>query len=156
MNEIEERCAALLRQLRKKRGLTLRECEVESQGKFKAVVMGSYERGTRAISLERLQELSDFYQVPIQYFFSQERSSGASDNRRYTFDLRRLKNSPYSDIGFDRVSEFLRHYMERRHDWNGEVLSIRQSDGELLTLISGDSEIIEKLQFHGAFFKLRD
>jgi transcriptional regulator with XRE-family HTH domain len=70
MIEIEARCAQLLRQLRKTRGMTLRDCEEESGGRFKAVVMGSYERGTRAISLQRLQEIADFYQVPIQYFFA--------------------------------------------------------------------------------------
>lgn len=91
MIEVEERCALLIRELRKKKGLTLKECEELSRGRFKAVVMGSYERGTRAISLERLQEIADFYEVPIQYFFGSDTSKIIE--RIFTFDLRRMKNS---------------------------------------------------------------
>lgn len=155
MVEIEERCATLLRQLRNKRGLTLRECEIESGGKFKAVVMGSYERGTRAISLERLQEIAEFYEVPVQYFFDQLEKPPYTEDKKYTFDLRKLKNSPYFDASFARVAELLKYYMEKRRDWNGEILSIRKTDGEMLALISGDSKVIEKLELHGIFFDLK-
>ncbi len=147
MLEIEERCASLIRELRKKRGLTLKECEELSQGRFKAVVMGSYERGTRAISLERLQEIADFYEVPIQYFFGSDSSKVVE--RIFTFDLRRMKNSGYTEEGFERVKALLSHFITMRGDWNGEVLSIRQGDGNILTAVSNDKEIVAKLDFHG-------
>lgn len=147
MLEIEERCASLIRELRKKRGLTLKECEELSQGRFKAVVMGSYERGTRAISLERLQEIADFYVVPIQYFFGSDSSKVVE--RIFTFDLRRMKNSGYTEEGFERVKALLSHFITMRGDWNGEVLSIRQGDGNILTAVSNDKEIVAKLDFHG-------
>lgn len=147
MIEVEERCALLIRELRKKKGLTLKECEELSRGRFKAVVMGSYERGTRAISLERLQEIADFYEVPIQYFFGSDTSK--INERIFTFDLRRMKNSSYTEEGIDRVKAMLSHFIAMRGDWNGEVLSIRQSDGDILTAVSSDKDIVAKLDFHG-------
>ena len=147
MIEIEERCALLIRELRKKKGLTLKECEELSQGRFKAVVMGSYERGSRAISLERLQEIADFYQVPVQYFFADDTSHQLE--RKFTFDLRRMKNSTYTEEGFDRIKALLSHFIRMRGDWNGEILSIRRGDGEILVAVSSDKEIIAKLDFHG-------
>ncbi len=147
MIEIEEQCASLIRELRKRKGLTLKECEELSQGRFKAVVMGSYERGTRAISLERLQEIADFYQVPIQYFFGSETSQPLE--RIFTFDLRKMKNSSYREESLDRVKALLSHFITMRGDWNGEVLSIRQADGNILTAISSDKDIVAKLDFHG-------
>lgn len=151
MIEIEERCAALIRDLRKRKGLTLKECEELSQGRFKAVVMGSYERGTRAISLERLQEIADFYEVPIHYFFAPP--SPLQERRSYTFDLRKVKSSRYTEEGFERVKALLSHFITMRGDWNGEFLSIRLNDGEILTAISNDREIIAKLDFHGYLMK---
>lgn len=147
MIEIEARCATLIRELRKKRGLTLKQCEELSQGRFKSVVMGSYERGTRAISLERLQEIADFYEVPIHYFFG--RPVEKPMNRSFAFDLRKMKSSQYSEEGFERVKALLSHLISMRGDWNGEILTIRLSDGELLPAVSNDKEIIAKLDFHG-------
>jgi transcriptional regulator with XRE-family HTH domain len=152
MVEIEERCARLVRQLRRKKGLTLRQCEEQSGGKFKAVVMGSYERGTRAISLERLQEIADFYEVPIQYFFNESGAKSAHEGLVLTFDLRKIKLSTFKDEAMEAVENLLGHFLRLRNDWNGEVLSIRQSDGHLLPTISRDPEIIEKMRFHGYFF----
>jgi hypothetical protein len=152
MVEIEERCARLVRQLRRNKGLTLRQCEEQSEGKFKAVVMGSYERGTRAISLERLQEIADFYQVPIHYFFNDGHEKSSTEESVLTFDLRKIKLSTFKDEAMEAVENLLTHYLRLRNDWNGEVLSIRKSDGELLSTISRDSEIIEKMRFHGYFF----
>lgn len=145
MVEIEKRCAQLLRELRKKRGLTLRECEEASNGRFKAVVVGSYERGTRAISIERLQELADFYQVPIQYFFEVGQKSVKSEISRYLFDLRKLEQSRTFDKSLERTAQVLLYFTRLRGDWNGEVLSIRSSDGDLLPLMTEDSHIVTKL-----------
>ena len=152
MVEIEERCAQLVRQLRRGKGLTLRQCEEQSEGRFKAVVMGSYERGTRAISLERLQEIADFYQVPIQYFFNNGPERADHEAGAYTFDLRKIKKATFKDEAMEAVENLLSHFLRLRNDWNGEVLSIRKSDGQLLPTISKDIDIIEKLRFHGYFF----
>ena len=58
-----------LRKIRKSKGLTLRQVETMSNGKYKSVVVGSYERGTRSISVNRLIELAELYDVSITEFF---------------------------------------------------------------------------------------
>ena len=58
-----------LRKIRKSKGLSLRQVEVLSNGKYKLVTIGSYERGSRSITVSKLIELSKFYDVPITEFF---------------------------------------------------------------------------------------
>ena len=54
-----------LRATRKRHGLSLKGVELRSRGQWKAVVVSSYERGDRAVSVQRLYELAEFYAVPI-------------------------------------------------------------------------------------------
>ena len=156
MIEIEEHCARLLRSLRKKKGLTLRECEIQSEGRFKAVVMGSYERGTRAISLQRLQEIADFYHVPIEYFFQINEKPTEATLFRYTFDLRKLRLVSGDDGGFVKLSLLLTYLINRRNDWNGEILSIRNSDGEILPILTDDSDILSRLKLFGVLVQAKN
>jgi len=54
-----------LRAIRTQQGLSLHGVEQKSQGRWKAVVVGSYERGDRAVTVQRLAELAHFYGVPV-------------------------------------------------------------------------------------------
>ena len=54
-----------LRSIRQQQGLSLQGVEEKSNGRWKAVVVGSYERGDRAVTVSRLAELADFYRVPV-------------------------------------------------------------------------------------------
>ncbi len=56
---------ARLRAIRVQQHLSLHGVERKSGGKWKAVVVGSYERGDRAVSVQRLSELAEFYGVPV-------------------------------------------------------------------------------------------
>ena len=58
-----------LRQIRKQQNLTLKQVEIRSRGKWKAVVIGSYERGTRSLSISKAKSLCEFYGVPSQLSF---------------------------------------------------------------------------------------
>ncbi len=156
MIEIEEHCARLLRSLRKKKGLTLRECEIQSEGKFKAVVMGSYERGTRAISIQRLQEIADFYQVPIDYFFQVNQKKADATYPRYTFDLRVLQRTSIDESGLIKMRKLLSHLVKKRNDWNGEIFTIRNSDGDFLPILTDDEEIIPKLNLYGILIQAKN
>lgn len=60
---------AKLRYVRQLKGWTLADVETKSYGKHKAVVIGSYERGQRTISVKKLIELARFYDVPVSEFF---------------------------------------------------------------------------------------
>lgn len=137
ITESEIRCATLLRDLRKRKGLTLEQFEVFSKGKVKAVVLGSYERGTRAISLARLEQLASLYEVPLNYFFQQDEFTSATETGRFIFDVRRVNRLEGIDQSLLNVRSFLRTIVNKRRDWNGEVISLRRSDSELLALLSG-------------------
>lgn len=50
-----------LRAARRHRGWSLGEVETNTEGEFKASVVGAYERGERAISVQRFVRLSDIY-----------------------------------------------------------------------------------------------
>lgn len=53
-----------LRAARRQRGWSLGEVENQTEGEFKASVVGAYERGERAISVQRFARLSEVYGIP--------------------------------------------------------------------------------------------
>ena len=53
-----------LRGVRLAAHLTLLDVERLSKGAIGSVALGSYERGTRALSLKKIIELASFYEVP--------------------------------------------------------------------------------------------
>lgn len=53
-----------LRTARRQRGWSLGEVESNTTGEFKASVVGAYERGERALSVQRLVRLAEIYAVP--------------------------------------------------------------------------------------------
>lgn len=132
--EIEKICASKLRELRRRKGFTLEEFEKFTDGEVKAVVLGSYERGTRAISLARLQELANIYEVPLEYFFAEPKIS--LKNERLTFDLRRIKIRENLDESIAGLRRYLSSIVAKRRDFNGEVLTLRESDNEILAIIA--------------------
>ncbi len=75
-----------LREARRSVGLSLAGVERESGGRFKAVVVGSYERGDRAISVARLLDLADLYRLPaVELLPAAERADPLVAARRYVF-----------------------------------------------------------------------
>ena len=133
---IENHCSALLRELRRRKGLTLEEFERLSNGAIKAVVLGSYERGTRAISLARLEQLGAIYEVPIQYFFSDSVAEKSEKSARLILDLRRINRMEDLDQTLLNIRNYIAAIVHRRSDWNGQVISLRESDNENLSLIT--------------------
>src|SRR5947207_7749115 len=68
-----------LRAIRTQQGLSLHGVEEKSRGRWKAVVVGSYERGDRAVTVQRLAELADFYGVPVQELLPGTTPGGAAE-----------------------------------------------------------------------------
>src|SRR5438132_12590011 len=54
-----------LREVRRRRGLTLQAVEQASAEEFKGSVLGAYERGDRILTVPRLQRLALFYGVKV-------------------------------------------------------------------------------------------
>jgi transcriptional regulator with XRE-family HTH domain len=152
--EIEDICAAKLREIRRSRGLTLQGFEVLSKGAVKAVVLGSYERGTRAISLERLEQLAELYEVPIQYFFGIGSGKKVEYQRGFIFDLRRIRKRSDLPPHLDAVKRYISWVAQMRSDWNGELISLRRSDSDCLTILGSIelSELTSELKLNGFLF----
>ena len=130
--------AKRLRQIRQQQKLTLKQVEIRSRSKWKAVVVGSYERGSRSLSLSRAQELCDFYGVPLsQLLGSPEESPETELPGVWRIDLRKLRSyEGFPDSFVEQVSSFTSYITLRRDDWNGEILTIRRADIETLQIMT--------------------
>lgn len=65
-----------LRAVRRQRGWSLGDVETHTRGEFKASVVGAYERGERAISVQRFVRLSDIYGTPASDLLPAPSESG--------------------------------------------------------------------------------
>jgi transcriptional regulator with XRE-family HTH domain len=123
-----------LRLIRKSKGWTLQDVERNSKGKWKAVVIGSYERSDRSISLKKAIELMKFYQVPITALFEEVMPELQKLNleEELIIDQRAVNTSALSNItGLQKMVSFI---AARRRDWNGEVLSLRATDLQFIAI----------------------
>ena len=130
-----EDIAASLRAIRKQKGMTLKDFEIASNGRWKAVVIGSYERCDRALSLKKAINLAAFYQMPLDQLLGLENRESAPMNRKITLDLRRVRESSTTGNNFQFLATFTNLLCAKRRDWNGEVLSLRDTDLTTLALL---------------------
>lgn len=135
-----------LRLIRKSKGWSLQDVEKYSKGKWKAVVIGSYERSDRSISLKKAIELMQFYQVPISELFEDKKTinQGTGLITPIVFDQRLLKQSV--DSRLDGVRRLVSLLTSKRRDWNGEVLSVRNSDLPFIAVLL-DLSIDEAIKY---------
>ena len=146
-----ERIGARLRRIRHQQELSLADVEAQSEGRWKAVVVGAYERGDRAVSVARLAELAGFYGVPLADILPGAEMEPAPDGTsRVVLDLTALPDSDADEVAA--VARFAEQVRRRRGDHNGRMLSLRGDDVELLALAVGTSrdELLEHLRDHGA------
>ena len=136
-----------LRAIRMQQGLSLHGVEEKSRGRWKAVVVGSYERGDRAVTVQRLAELADFYGVPINELLPDGGTAAAAAEPppKLVLDLERL-----SDVPADRAAPLARYtatIQSQRGDYNGRVLSIRADDMRALAIMydKSPSEFTDRL-----------
>lgn len=123
-----------LRAIRTQQGLSLHGVEEKSQGRWKAVVVGSYERGDRAVTVQKLAELADFYGVPVAELLPGGLpSAAAAPTPRLVIDLERLQELPREKAG--PLARYASTIQSQRGDYNGRVLSIRQEDLRSLSVI---------------------
>src|SRR5688572_33268261 len=127
MGDYAKALGAKLRAIRQQQGLSLHGVEQKSGGRWKAVVVGSYERGDRAVTVQRLAELAEFYGVPVAELLPE---GGAVVNHepaaKVIIDLERLSQvSPEQAAPLARYAATIQ---SQRGDYNGRVLSIRHED----------------------------
>jgi transcriptional regulator with XRE-family HTH domain len=143
-----------LRQLRERAGLTLKRVEELSQGRWKAGAVGSYERGTRILTLERAIELLDFYGAQI----SALAPSLKGDKPRIVIDLRNLRNTDSSDALTLAIRNLTQSIKLARGDWNAELISLRNSDVENLQSVTGflNKSLVAALELRGLLISVKD
>jgi transcriptional regulator with XRE-family HTH domain len=125
---------ARLRAIRTQQGLSLHGVEEKSRGRWKAVVVGSYERGDRAVTVQRLAELADFYGVPVAELLPEGvPPAGADLPPRLVIDLEQLQALPADVVG--PLHRYAATIQSQRGDYNGRVLSIRHEDLRSLAVI---------------------
>jgi transcriptional regulator with XRE-family HTH domain len=134
-----------LRRIRVERGLSLQDVERTSSGRWKAAVVGSYERGDRNISATRLLELAEFYEVSPAEVLPGEPPARGVGGGSVMLDLERLER-----LGerFGPLRRYLESIQVQRGDFNRQVLSIRSEDLRALSVISDSTaeELIAKLR----------
>jgi transcriptional regulator with XRE-family HTH domain len=125
-----------LRAVRSQQRLSLHGVERKSGGKWKAVVVGSYERGDRAVSVARLAELAEFYGVPISQLLPND--EGPSNTRadaggKVVLDLQKLQGVPADEAA--PLVRYAQSIQRQRGDYGNKVLSIRGEDLRALALM---------------------
>ena len=125
-----------LRKIRLQKGMSLQDVQEASDGKWKAAVVGAYERGDRNVTVTRLSELSDFYGVPVSEIIPSDESTAPAPveaRRRVILDLERLERIPERDR--EPIARFAGAIQIQRGDFNGRVLTIREEDLISLALV---------------------
>jgi len=146
-----------LRKIRLAQGLTLKQVEIRSRGIWKAVVVGSYERGTRTLSLDKAIKLCDFYGVPFSALLS-EKSLVESD-ANVSLDLLALRRfTNHGDSFVTALRKLCEEISIERGDWNGQVMSLRSQDWRILKalFLTADLDLQTALNNRGLLLKLRN
>jgi len=118
---------ARLREIRQQHGLSLSGVETSSGGVWKAVVVGSYERGDRTITVPKLIALAEFYGIPVWRLFPGSQAAlEAPIAERLVIDMAVLSSVPMSVGG--PLARYLESIAARRGDRNGRVLTLRGDD----------------------------
>ncbi|MDQ6874068.1 MAG: transcriptional regulator [Actinomycetota bacterium] len=134
MTEYGNSLGARLRSIRQQQGLSLQGVEEKSKGRWKAVVVGSYERGDRAVTVARLAQLAEFYDVPIVELLPEETPAGGiGATSKVVLDLEALSRLPAEDVA--PLVRYAKAIQRQRGDYNGRVLSIRQDDLRALAVV---------------------
>ena len=82
-----QQVSARLRAIRISRSLSLSDVEALSKGGLKAVVLGSYERGARTLSVKRAITIAALYDVPLSQLFTEELPVEVISAERTVIDL---------------------------------------------------------------------
>ena len=143
-----------LRDIRRQRGWSLRDAEMASGSEFSASALGTYERGERSLSVERLHRLAGLYQVPVDRLLPHEpgRVDGyegeAAAPDDVVIDLTAL-DTHGNEPGLEALRRYVAVIQGERHDWNGRLLSMRRGDLRLLARLTGSNLDQTRRHLHG-------
>src|ERR687887_1125286 len=99
-SEYAKALGARLRAIRTQQGLSLHGVEEKSRGRWKAVVVGSYERGDRSVTVQKLAELAEFYGVPVSELLPGDAApTPMVPSPKLVIDLERMSQLPKDKVG---------------------------------------------------------
>ena len=134
MTEYAKSLGARLRAIRAQQGLSLHGVEDKSHGQWKAVVVGSYERGDRGVTVQRLAQLAEFYGVPVSALLPEGNPTPPVEtSAKIVIDLEQLSSIPADKAAA--LARYAATIQSQRGDYNGRVLSIRKEDLRSLAVI---------------------
>jgi transcriptional regulator with XRE-family HTH domain len=140
-----------LRKIRIQKNMSLQDVQGASEGRWKAAVVGAYERGDRNVTVAKLSELAEFYGVPVSEIIPDDGTPTApiDARRRVILNLEGLDRVPEEDR--DPISRFATAIQVQRGDFNGRVLTIREDDLMALALLyqTSASELHRRLRSWG-------
>jgi transcriptional regulator with XRE-family HTH domain len=112
--------------------MSLDEVERRSGGRWSASAIGAYERGFRNLSLPRLRELAEFFEVPMSALLGEGSKADTSVRTgRLVVDLDALSKVEAAEPAFRYLQSIL---MERR-DFEGAAMAVRGDDVRALAAI---------------------
>jgi transcriptional regulator with XRE-family HTH domain len=139
-SEYAKTLGARLRAIRTQQALSLHGVEERSRGRWKAVVVGSYERGDRSVTVQKLAELAEFYGIPVSELLPGDATpTPLAPSPKLVIDLERMGQLPKDKAG--PLARYVATIQSQRGDYNGRVLSIRQEDLRSLAVIYDKSPI---------------
>ena len=137
---------ARLRAIRKQQGLSLQGVEEKSNGRWKAVVVGSYERGDRAVTVQQPGRARRLLPRARQRAAARgPAASSAAPAQKIVLDLEQLYELPPDQVG--PLARYAQAIQSQRGDYNDRVLSIRAEDLRSLAIIYdlSEGELTERL-----------
>src|SRR6201990_20588 len=139
-SEYAKTLGARLRALRTQQGLSLHGVEEKSRGRWKAVVVGSYERGDRSVTVQKLAEPGECYGGRVSELLPGDAAPPPlAPSPKLFIDLERMGQLPKEQAG--PLARYVATIQSQRGDYNGRVLSIRQEDLRSLAVIYDKSPI---------------
>lgn len=115
-----------LRTVREQRLYSLRDVERESASEFTSSVVSAYERGERMMSVQRLDRLARFYDVPIAHLLPSNGERAEMERPNLMVRLRRLDE--LEGEPFDKFRKLVAQIQHQRRDHDGEVVTLRSDD----------------------------
>ena len=119
-----------LRTIREQRLYSLQAVERESNHEFPSSVIGAYERGERIMTVQRLERLAQFYDVPITQLLPQDDDRAAVEVPRPALRVRLCRLDELEGEPFDRFRALVERIQCKRGQHEMETVTLREQDLE--------------------------
>lgn len=130
---LREALGEVLRDARRRLGLTIREAASRSGTRFRPSAIGGYERGERAISLERFCDMAALYGIPPDRLLADVLDRLRPEGRaEIVVDLTELELLPGEESR--RAAELVERVRRQRGTETGDLVSLRAGDLEALAM----------------------